>query len=173
MNIIFYNWIHPSGYKIDDTLINEGSSDLLFFSTKKEEIGIRREINLDRLINDIYQTFKHIPFKGILLASPYYLYEYNYYSPSEPAKFINDNIDRALNLVNKYGLVDAAKSYSEDIRLKKDFGVPEKHWTTINSLGESLYSWEILIQKVMSLKFNQSSVTKSLEIGDKTNLRQQ
>ena len=103
--------------------------------------------------------------KGILLAS-FYLYEYNYYSPSEPAKFINDNIDRALNLVNKYGLVDAAKSYSEDIRLKKDFGVPEEHWTTINSLGESLYSWEILIQKVMSLKFNQSSVTKSLEIGD-------
>tara|TARA_B000000477_G_scaffold86942_1_gene73895 strand:+ start:500 stop:1213 length:714 start_codon:yes stop_codon:yes gene_type:complete len=171
MNINFFTWIHPSGYKYDYSKILLGDVELdsrfQCFNQINSELAIKKQIDLKELINDVYQAFKHIPFQGIQPLSPYYLTKPGLRIDNSPQREIHtENIDRVQHLVNKYGLVNSAKIYSEEISFKKKLDIPQDYWRSDKNIQESISEWEELIQKIMSLKFSKTSIDKTLEISN-------
>lgn len=188
MNINFYTWVHPSGYeyKFEDYYRTSGllsftgekefaEFKIQCFTNKREELAVKKQVDLNSLINDVYLAFKHIKYvkkSERTYTLGYYLTEPEYVIGEGPnIPIVEDSIKRVIPLINKYGLVNSAKIVSDNQTFKRKHNIPEDHFSgdytnELQKIQENISDWEKVIDKVMAVKFEENRKENLVEIND-------
>lgn len=187
MNINFYTWVHPSGYeyKFEDyyrsyshiTALGEKEFTgfkLQCFTNKEKELAVKKQVDLKSFINDVYLAFKHIDYvyKKDRVDTAYYLTEPGYVIGEGPNSIIKeDSMKRVIPLINKYGLVDSAKIVIENQAFKRKYKISEdlrsdNFTSDLQKVQENIYDWNEVIDKVMSMKYEDNHKESLVEVSD-------